>query len=551
MKGTKRRARSCSYSSEDSRHLRKQKGSRRQDDSKARKKTSRNKKKNKSRRNASVSSRSSGSWSCSTCQSSSSSSDESEYENHRGRSKRKDNNIRKLKNVKSGTKRSRYRSRSCSSCSRHDGRSDYQSEVKMTGGNISKRLRSIITLTKEDEEGRELDWDGHKEEMIYDHDDYPSSKSNDSNDGENKAASAHQSHVAFDKKRSLETEEIESTFGLNIKTAKLTDSYEEGDDHYVSSQPAWDGIATNDAVEEKENDICKASGNVNSDDLESILRQKALENLRRFQTNAKGAVNQKDTSIVTLKSPSTAKAELSETESPKDDGAQGDKRNFSSSVQKDEKIVVVKSGRNESAPAKNNAYLPNHVGASGREKVSMSFGSGINKPKLDTSAMKQALSNATTAAVAMPASQVSNKPKLVNASRIGKHNATPVSVNDDINKVNNISGVASAKSSSCHAPTGKDVGLIKLQEEVKEVSLLENKSVSSVTRLNSSGQGVTVNNASSSTSAALSSHLATAVRDTSSNKVQDDGKDGSQLEQKTMSVMRGGEMVQVSTLNLS
>jgi hypothetical protein len=30
------------------------------------------------------------------------------------------------------------------------------------------------------------------------------------------------------------------------------------------------------------------------------------------------------------------------------------------------------------------------------------------------------------------------------------------------------------------------------------------------------------------------------------NESQDEGKEGTQLEQKTMSVMRGGEMVQVS-----
>ncbi|KAF2287367.1 hypothetical protein GH714_039753 [Hevea brasiliensis] len=514
VKGTKRRARSysCSSGSEESCCLRKQKGSRRNDDSKARKKKTRNKKKKKSRRNASNSSRSSGSWSCSTCRSSSSSSDESEYENHRGRSERRDNDTRKLKKVKSGTKRSRYRSRSCSSCSRHNENSDYRSEEKVTGGNISKRLRSIITLTKEDEERKDLDWDEHKEEIIYDHDDYPSSKSNDSNDGGNKMVSAHQSHVAFDKIRPIETEEREDTSVLNIKTTKLIDSHEEGDGHYVGSKPAWEG-------------------------------QKALENLRRFRggflANAMSAANQKDTSDGTLKSPSSTKAELSEIESPKDDGAR-DKRNIANSMQKDEKIVDGKNGHNEFVPAKNNAHLPNQEGVASNEKVRMSFGSGFNKPRLVRSALKRALSNATTAAVEMPASQVSNKAKLVNLSRVGKH----VSGNDKSDKVNNASSVASAKSSSCLVPIGEDVGLNKLQDEGKEVAQLENKAESSVTPLNSSGHGGTVNNASSSTSAEPSSHLTSAATDKSSDKVQDDYKDGSQLERKTMSVMRGGEMVQ-------
>ncbi|KAF2314356.1 hypothetical protein GH714_025656 [Hevea brasiliensis] len=289
--------------------------------------------------------------------------------------------------------------------------------------------------------------------------------------------------------------------------------------------------------------MSKASGNVNGDDLESILRQKALENLRRFRggflANAMSAANQKDTSDGTLKSPSSTKAELSEIESPKDDGAR-DKRNIANSMQKDEKIVDGKNGHNEFVPAKNNAHLPNQEGVASNEKVRMSFGSGFNKPRLVRSALKRALSNATTAAVEMPASQVSNKAKLVNLSRVGKH----VSGNDKSDKVNNASSVASAKSSSCLVPIGEDVGLNKLQDEGKEVAQLENKAESSVTPLNSSGHGGTVNNASSSTSAEPSSHLTSAATDKSSDKVQDDYKDGSQLERKTMSVMRGGEMVQ-------
>jgi hypothetical protein len=43
-----------------------------------------------------------------------------------------------------------------------------------------------------------------------------------------------------------------------------------------------------------------------------------------------------------------------------------------------------------------------------------------------------------------------------------------------------------------------------------------------------------------------SSCLRPAAGDFSLNESQDEGKEGTQLEQKTMSVMRGGEMVQVS-----
>ncbi|XP_058001479.1 uncharacterized protein LOC110666283 isoform X2 [Hevea brasiliensis] len=193
-----------------------------------------------------------------------------------------------------------------------------------------------------------------------------------------------------------------------------------------------------------------------------------------------------------------------------------------------------------------NAHLPNHVAVPGREKVSMTFGSGTNKPRLVTSALKQALSISTTVAVEVPASQIPNKAKSSSVRSVGKLNATPLSGNDNSDKVSNTSDVSSAELSSCFAPTGEDVGLNKLQDEGKEGLQLEKKAVSSVTTMKGSGHCDAVNNASCSTSAEPSSHLASEARDISSNKVQDDGKESSQLEQETMSVMRGGEMVQVS-----
>lgn len=532
LKGTKRRVRSYSSSSDESHRKRKQKGSKRNDDSEVRKKSLRNKKKKKGQKDASISSRSSGSLSCSTCWSSSSSSDESEYESLRGRSERREKNVRKLKNVKSGTKKRKYKSRSCSSCSRHNGSIDDWSEEKVSGGIISKRLKSVITLANEDKEGREFTWDEHKEEMIYDHDDYPSSRSNDSNDGGNKSVSAHQSHGASERARPIEIEKREDASVCNIKTTKHSDSYKDGDDQYVRSKPACVRVGTNDAIEEKNNEMSEATGGVNGDDLESILRQKALENLRRFrggfQTNATNAVNKKDKSDGALKSVSTRKAELSQTESSQDYGAQGVMGNSAHSMKKDEKLLSEKNSGNGSVSAKNNAHLPNQVAVSSRDKVV----SGINKPRLVTSALKQALSKATTTAMEVPDSWVSDKAKLVTGSSASKNNATALSGNNNDDKINNASG-----SASCYASAG-DVIMNKLKDEGKEGS--------SMVPLNNSSNGGAINNASGSSSVEPSSHIASAARDISSNKDQDDGKEGSQLEEKTMSVMRGGEMVQVS-----
>ncbi|XP_048235172.1 uncharacterized protein LOC8264441 isoform X2 [Ricinus communis] len=510
VKGSRRRVRSHSSSSEESGYLKKHQRPRRKNDSEVRKKTYRSKK--KKAREASSSSRS-----CSTCWSSSSGSEESDNESSRGRPERREKNTRKVKNVKGGATRRRYRSRSCSSCSGHDW-----SKEKVTDGNVSNRLKSIITLPNEDEEGRELNRDECKEEMICDHDDYPSSRSNDSNDGGNKSVSAYEPCVESEKKRSIEIEKKEDASSFNIKTTKLPSSYKNGDDHHLGSRFASDSVGKNDALEEKTSNTSEVVGSANANDLESILREKALENLRRFrgeiQTNMKSTVSQKDENDVTLKSLSTMKGEVNEIASLEDDGTRGSKGDSAHPVQKEENIFDTENGGNDSVSAMDNAYIPNQMAVAGREKANMNLSPVINKPTLVTSALKQALSNATSTAMELPASKESDKAKLVIGSSKGKHNATSLKGNGKNGKVNDASAFASAKSSSCVPSSGVDVGLNKLQDGLQ----LEQKAVSSAAPLSST------------------------ARDISSSTAQDDDKEGSQLERKTMSVMRGGEMVQVS-----
>ncbi|KDP45869.1 hypothetical protein JCGZ_15313 [Jatropha curcas] len=552
VKGTKRRACSPSSSSEESHRVRKQKGSRRNDDYEVRKKSLRKKRRKKALKDASISPRSSGSLSCSTCWSSSSSSDESEHEGHRGRSQRRDNNVRKMKNVKVGTKKRRYRSRSCSSCSRQNGSRDCRSEEKISNGNISKRLKSIITLKEEDKETTELDRDEHKEEMIYDHDDYPSSRSNDSNEGGNKNVSAHRSHVSFDKERSIEIEKREDAFICDTKTTKASDSCKDRDEKYRRSETACDGVGTNCVIEEKNNEISEAAGDVNDDHLESILRQKALENLRRFrggfQTNAKYAINDKDPNDGTLKSSSITRAELRQTESSKDDGAQGVNGNTAHSWQKSKKLLDGKNSGNGSFSAKNVDQLPNQIAVSDREKVNLTLVSGINKPRLVTSALKQALSNSAATQMELPASHVSVKAKLVTENSVDEHKAISLSSDSNGEKLNNTSGSVSTDFSS-RASAGGNGSMDGLDDEGKEGSNFEKdtpRTVCSMAPLISNTDGDIATDASASTCSVPSSRLTSVGRDLSLNKEHDDGKESSQLEQKTMSVMRGGEIVQVS-----
>ncbi|XP_065862030.1 uncharacterized protein [Euphorbia lathyris] len=496
-KGTKRRARSHSSSSEESLLLRKRKGSRKKVDSEVRKKTLKHKKKKKtktkkkSRRDSSISSRS-----CSTGQSSSDSSDESEYGRRRGRSKKRENTLKSSKNVKSRSKKRRYRSRSGSSCSRDSG-SDYWREEKVTDGNIPKRLKSVITFTKDDNEERELD--EHKEEIIYEDDGYPSSRSNDSYDGVNKRISDNQSPVASETKRSTENEKTEDPF--DIKTTELSSRYLGGDDQAVEGKPASDGFGTNDSLGEKTDEIAKTSGKVN-DDLETILRQKALENLKRFRgVNARNNATKKDEDCGALKSPCPRKADLSQND-PKDEGVEGDSVHY---VQ-EEKIVDGKHGGNGSTSVENNVCLTNNIDVAKTDKVHTTLRRGFNKQRLVTSALNQALSNRTTSTVEAP------KVNLVNENGSDKVGVTCVGGKTNSDKVNN----AAAKSS-----TGVDAGLNRLQGEDEERPRVEQRSTAR-------------DDACGSNSAAQAS------------EGQADSKEGSQLERKTMSVMRGGEMVQVS-----
>ena len=200
VKGGKKRARrrsSSRESSEVSPRVKKRKGWRRDVDYQKRKRTV--KKKKKSRRDVSVSSRS-----CSTCRSGS---DEIGYEKRTGRSERKEKGGRRLDKVKRGSKKSRDRSRSCSSGSRYNGGSDHPIEERVMEESNSRRLKSVITVVKqENESGGELNTDEPKEE-VYDYDDYPSCRSNDSNDGCSRRELPQHSHVVSDTKRPLDDEQ--------------------------------------------------------------------------------------------------------------------------------------------------------------------------------------------------------------------------------------------------------------------------------------------------------------------------------------------------------
>ena len=292
VKGSKKRVRRSSSSDDSSVDVKARKRSKRIGDSKVRKKTHKKKKKKKIRRKVSVSSSSSDSGIVRTRRhDSSSGTEESEHERKRGRSRKRKSD--RTSSGKLGSKKSRLRSRSYSSGSRYSNNSDdvikdnVASEIDQNREIVAseilpRRLKSIITVVRPqyEEEASGQDKDENKEEIFYDQDDYPSCRSNDSNDG-GKRDLAHKSYDGSEKERAEDMVGQEDfSYELVANESKLS-SIDRIDQSYRASieHPG----------NKNEIDTSTPIGGFGSEDLETILRQKALENLMRFRGPQKNA----------------------------------------------------------------------------------------------------------------------------------------------------------------------------------------------------------------------------------------------------------------------
>lgn len=441
--------------------MRRKKGSKRKNSIDLSKKT----RKKKLRRDLSVSSGSSEPLSCSTC-----SSGGSESERLRGRTMKMVKERRYIEKRKSGNKRSRYRSRSCSSCRGSRRSNSFNDEDNTMSEVNSRRLRSVIAFPKQIEEDEESEWvkDGNKEVILCDQGDYPSSKSNDSLDRGAKEL------IKCQGDGSNPNIERESNDGGKQELIEC---------EYDGSNPTNDPFEKNDLLmSENRSDVSYAEGNLGSDDLESLLRQKALENLRKFRRGNQmnphvpcdqkyGSANKEDGPKVDASTQVTDQTNLPKME----------RKSTFSSQNVGENPVGKQSGIESSVAKQDVISPPQEVNRKGNVNV----GAITDKPKLNDVSMGQG-----------SASEESPKLKLVRKD----------SVND------------------------RDVETSqKIAKNSDNCDLKENNACKS------SDQGTSCLNHVSV------EHLPDAGKDKA--------KDGSQFEQKTMSVMRGGEMVQVSCLS--
>ncbi|KAL2496376.1 splicing regulatory glutamine/lysine-rich protein 1 [Forsythia ovata] len=271
----RKRARERSISpdrNKDSHRVRKRKRSKRNHDVKPKKKSLK-----KSKKQMSVSSSSSDSQSCPTRRSRSSDRTteierakvilDKEKERVRGRGAHKVHRKRKV------------RSPSCSSCSRDSDHSVSQTEEVAEIANSSRRLRSVIAVVEHPHDKEENKWeaDPNKEEIVYNHDDFPSPRSIESDDVGRNGESEYHSHWASSKKSRVET-----VTGEEVTKHSFTGM--EGSDQKNNTGDTKSNEVDSNTFEKKTiADVSVSDTDLGGDDLESILRQKALENLRNFR----------------------------------------------------------------------------------------------------------------------------------------------------------------------------------------------------------------------------------------------------------------------------
>ncbi|XP_038897881.1 histone-lysine N-methyltransferase SETD2 isoform X2 [Benincasa hispida] len=471
-KPSKKRSKRQSHdrqSRERSPHPRKRKHSKRNDHCEAKKAT-----KKKRRRDASVGAYSDSS-SCSTCGNGSTTSNESEVVRRRGRSGKRKGNMGK-------TERGRYRSKSRSPCSLSSKDSDYQNEVDDDSyvRNNFRRLRSIIVIAGEENKLKTFAGNEQQEGATHqpnDVDDHPSLGDMDSKDATSKRE--------LDYVISKEVPVVEKKKEVDVPNNRNSMVVKDDGVQNEGSNKNLGGVTNDHSLDERKNGCSGKTDSVNGIDLESILRQRALENLRKFKgappRNVETIANCKVDHNNDAKQLSSPVSKSVHVTSPRDDAEINSKGFSRQGGGNAVNSMIVKENGVKSTDAIDSSVPSMHDPVYSSQNLGkISNGSNALRPesKVD-SLIKQA-----------PAAQesIQTKPSI---SDIGvdetAQTQTQMRNNDDQNIRNGLD-------SSAHKPSS-------------------------------------LNSISGENSLSTSRH---------------ESGDSSQFEQKTMSVMRGGEMVQVN-----
>ncbi|XP_058095665.1 DEAD-box ATP-dependent RNA helicase 42 [Magnolia sinica] len=428
--------------------------------------------------------------SCSTCWDSSSSGD-SEIERSR-RSGGGKFSTRGRSHQQERTRRRRHRSRSCLSlsCSGRSSRSRGRSKERLIEESFPRRLGSVITVVKD---LMERD-DENKAEIIPAYDDCPSSRSNDSYEGV--------------RKREIGSQLPDQNSQHALEKKRRVDEKDEYDNDFGRAQPGWNDPP----LMEKKNEVSVDVGSSEIEDLESLLRQKALENFKRFRSSSsKSLGNQKDGSGVSKQL--TAKGESTQS---------GDAKIVGLPLNGKSAIDLENCGRDHDGHESKSKSALNPL--PGGESV------GINNKSIQGTLTFRPDSSRDRS---IHRRMHLGKSEQVANDAIGA--AARLNENQHIEKEELTLGGSTEKLSEQSFGT-KNIPDKKVGEIPKAAAAFVSRSMHGVEVKKGDGSGPTA-----------SSCLDPVARDCASSEPKaEEIKGGSQYEQKTMSVMRGGEMVQVS-----
>ncbi|KAM7250262.1 hypothetical protein ACFE04_022145 [Oxalis oulophora] len=387
--------------------------------------------------------------------------------------------------------RKQYRSKSSSSEAAIDFPIEEYVTVEKTIS-LAGRLKSVITVPDRGiEQGSGLYDAGYNDEMVYDRDDYPSSRSNDSNDGETRSDFSPPSNVnvASSEREPIGDEKGEALVS-DIQSNKVEESGKGSEEHNCNL------VGVDDVVKEIKSEVSDSMGTPSGDDLESILRQKALENLRKFRGKGISTI-EKTPSIqrVEINSPvqqpsapkSSSHEHMPKVENVSISARENDSHGLS---RNGEKLLDKKDDQNESASTKEGVVCPPTEGpviGNTKKTMEVNVRSISNRPNLRAPLIKRALSNIQTSASTVPYSPRPPRAKSVTQDSVDDNQIAETMLPESGN-IGDAKGISVEQSSSPKPTLG----------------------------------GVT------------------------SDKMQGDAKEGSQFEEKKMTVMRGGEMVEVS-----
>ncbi|XP_021719288.1 dentin sialophosphoprotein-like [Chenopodium quinoa] len=427
---------------------------------------------------------------------------------------------------KSGIKKSRRRSRSCSPCSVHSESSSHYSEERVFEKSNPNRLKSVIVVMKDREEVPEKQesnkYDRHEDEIVFEYDDYPS-KSNDSIDGVSGRETVSCMHDVSSKKRSLD-EPNKDFVASGVRTSDIPGIQRQVVEGSGGLSPSY--VRSRDNVPLMENRSANLTSNagLNHVDLEAVLRQKALENLlnRQGKLSTKTTFDKKDEHDVDVKRSSIVKAQPIDQPTPRDEGnikllpkvgkIVNDVRYFSNTTN------LPGPSEDTGLSKYNNAdLLRAKVGTADTEEKSKASGDFVNsRPNVGLSMSRK---------------------DFLGAKNTWKQQLIPQESSQEI--------VSTPKETIVRNSNEKlmslDNSLPKLSVPQKTISKDSTRDCASHL-FDSEDSTIKVDTFALSEASASASVSDEQCTNDSTNKADEDA----QFQQKTMSVMRGGEMVQVS-----